>query len=116
MTHDDPKIQPILPQRATTVHDHPKNPENLMSWLSPLQNDKDPKTVKHLIDNGSGHHRSADFLSGDDHEIRFFWLFWVIVNGGGSSWEYWLYFWVIVGHRGFVEIINQHISPYDVTV
>ena len=63
-TRDDPR-------RVTIVHDHPKKPENHISLLSPLQNDKDLKMIKYLINNGSEHHRSADFLSGDGYEIRF---------------------------------------------
>ena len=68
--------------------------------------------VTHLLYNGSGHYKIASFNSTASHEI----LFWVIVNGSGSSWESLLYFWVNVGYREFIGILDQQISSYDVTV
>ena len=50
----------------------PKKVENLILWLSPLQNDKGSKMVTNLLYNGSGHYnRIASFDSRASHEIRF---------------------------------------------
>ena len=116
MTRNDRKIQQIPPRRATTVHDHPKKKENLILWVSPLQNDKGTKRIIHLLNNGLGCHRIADFDSRASHEIRFSYFFWVIVNGSDSPWGYLVYSWMVVGDHGLNEILDQHTISHGVTV
>ena len=51
--------------------------ENLILWISPLQNDKGTKMVTHPLYNGSGHYKITGFDSRTSHEIRssaFSWL------------------------------------------